>query len=58
MIQKNYQRKLEKKFIKFDKIYNLINKNKDLKKKIVGGYYPVNNEVDDLRILQKFEKKK
>ena len=24
----------------------------------MGGYYPVNNEIDDLKILKEFEKKK
>ncbi len=48
----------EKILIKFDKIYNLIRKIKNFKKKIVGGYYPVNNEVDDLAILKELEKKK
>ena len=27
-----------------------------INKKIIGGYYPVNNEIDDLEILKKFEK--
>ena len=42
--------------IKFGQIYNLLKKITVLKKKIVGGYYPVNNEIDDLEILKKFEK--
>ena len=45
-------------YIKFNKIYNLLKKVTNFKKKIVGGYYPVNCEVDDLEILKKFEKRK
>ena len=41
--------------IKFDKVYNLI-KNKLIK--IIGGYFPVSYEVDDLNILKEFDKKK
>ena len=44
--------------IKFNYIYDLFKKKTDLKKKIIGGYYPVNYEIDDLRILKEFEKKK
>ena len=44
--------------IKFNKIYNLLKKITNLKGKIIGGYYPVNNEVDDLHILRMLEKKK
>ena len=44
--------------IKFNKIYSLLKKTTNLKKKIIGGYYPVNYEVDDLEILKKFAKKK
>ena len=44
--------------IKFSKIYSLLKKKTNLKKKIIGGYYPVNYEIDDLRILKEFEKKK
>ena len=44
--------------IKFSKIYSLLKKTTNLKKKIIGGYYPVNYEVDDLEILKKFVKKK
>jgi len=43
--------------IDFIKIFNLIKKQKKIKKNI-GGYFPVNNEIDDLEILKKFEKKK
>ena len=44
--------------IKFNLIYDFVKKKKNLNKKIMGGYYPVNNEIDDLKILKKFEKKK
>ena len=42
--------------IKFDFIYELIKKHKN-KKVNIGGYYPVNNEVDDLSLLKELEKK-
>ena len=44
--------------IKFDKIYKLLKKTTNLRNKIVGGYYPVNYEIDDLDILGRLEKKK
>ena len=44
--------------IKFNKIYNLLKKKINLRNKIIGGYYPVNYEVDDLEILKEFVKKK
>ena len=31
-------------------------KKKKINKKIIGGYYPVNFEIDDLALLKKFEK--
>ena len=43
--------------IDFKKVFNLIKKQKNSAKKI-GGYFPVNNEIDDLEILKKLEKKK
>ena len=43
--------------IDFTKILFLIKKQKKIPKKI-GGYFPVNNEIDDLEILKKLEKKK
>jgi 5-formyltetrahydrofolate cyclo-ligase len=59
--------KLRKKFLKirknnnkkniqinFDQIINLLKK-KRINKKIIGGYYPINFEVDDLNLLKKFE---
>jgi len=42
--------------IGFDKIINLLKKEK-INKKNIGGYYPVNYEIDDLDILKEFEKK-
>ena len=62
--------KLRKKFIKirklknkkniqieFHKVFNLINK-QNILIKVIGGYFPVNYEVDDLDILKEFDKKK
>ena len=42
--------------IDFNKIISILKKEK-ITKKNIGGYYPVNFEVDDLHILKKFEKK-
>ncbi|MDB9699931.1 5-formyltetrahydrofolate cyclo-ligase [Candidatus Pelagibacter sp.] len=33
-------------------------KNEKINKKIIGGYYPINFEIDDLALLRKFEKNK
>ena len=41
--------------IDFDKIKELFKKEK-ISKKIIGGYYPVNFEVDDLELLRILEK--
>ena len=38
-------------------ILNYLNKF-NIKNKIIGGYYPVNFEIDDLKILKQLEKKK
>ena len=43
--------------INFNKVLKLIKKN-NFKKKIVGGYYPVNYEVSDLTILRELKKRK
>ena len=43
--------------IDFNKIFKLIKKN-NLGIKCIGGYFPVNYEVDDLKILKKFINKK
>ena len=32
-------------------------KNKKIVNKVIGGYYPYNNEIDTIEILKKFEKK-
>ena len=43
--------------INFNQIIKLLKKEK-ITKKIVGGYYPINFEIDDLELLKKFEKNK
>ena len=43
--------------IDFDNVFDLLKKN-NLTKKCIGGYFPVNYEIDDLEILKKFKKKK
>ena len=42
--------------IDFNKVFNIIKKN-NLDKKSIGGYFPVDCEIDDLEILNKFDKK-
>ncbi|MDA9604503.1 5-formyltetrahydrofolate cyclo-ligase [Candidatus Pelagibacter sp.] len=42
--------------INFNKIINLF-REKKINKKSIGGYYPVNFEIDDLELLQKFQRK-
>ena len=42
--------------IDFNQITKILKKEK-ITKKVVGGYYPVNFEVDDLELLKKFKKK-
>ena len=42
--------------IDFTKVFSLIKRN-NLTKKSIGGYFPVNYEVDDLEILKEFAKK-
>ena len=54
-IRKNYQIKNQK--INFQEILNIL-KERNIKKKIVGGYYPYNYEIDSIHILEKFEKRK
>ena len=54
-------RKIKKKNntkIQLNNIYNFIKKKVNLDNKTIGGYYPVNCEIDDLNILSMFEKKK
>ena len=43
--------------INFEDINEILKKNKIIYK-LVGGYYPYNHEVDVIKILEKFEKKK
>ena len=43
--------------IDFNKIIKILKKEK-INKKIIGGYYPVNFEIDDLILLKKFNKNK
>jgi 5-formyltetrahydrofolate cyclo-ligase len=43
--------------INFNLLTKIIKKEK-INKKIIGGYYPVNFEIDDLALLKKFEKNK
>ena len=42
--------------LSFTQIIKILKKEK-ITRKIIGGYYPVNFEVDDLKLLEKFEKK-
>ena len=51
------ENKLKKiKSINYNNIIKLLKK-KGIKGKIVGGYYPYNNEIDCIQILKKLEKK-
>ena len=43
--------------IDFNQIIKILKKEK-IDKKIIGGYYPVNFEVDDLTLLKRLEKNK
>ena len=43
--------------INFSQILRILKKEK-INKKTIGGYYPVNFEIDDLKILKDLEKKK
>ena len=43
--------------ISFKEILNILKKN-NIKKRIIGGYYQYNYEIDTIDILEKFEKKK
>ena len=51
--EKNNKKNIQ---ISFSQIIKILKKEK-ITKKIIGGYYPVNFEVDDLKLLEKFEKK-
>ena len=52
--EKNNKRNIQ---IDFNQIIKILKKEK-INKKIIGGYYPVNFEIDDLPLLKKFEKSK
>ena len=43
--------------LNFNQIIKILKKEK-INKKIIGGYYPVNFEIEDLTLLRKFENKK
>jgi 5-formyltetrahydrofolate cyclo-ligase len=43
--------------INFNQIIKILKKEK-ISNKIIGGYYPVNFEIDDLALLKKFKKNK
>ena len=53
----NLRKKINKKNIQidFNQIIKILKKEK-INKKIIGGYFPVNFEIDDLVLLRKFEK--
>ena len=51
--EKNNKKNIQ---ISFSQIIKILKKEK-ITKKIIGGYYPVNFEVDNLNLLEKFEKK-
>ncbi len=51
------QKKIKKFIFNFNLILNILKKNK-VSGKIIGGYYAYNYEIDILKILEKFEKKK
>ena len=52
--EKNNKKNIQ---IDFNRIIKIIKKEK-ITRKIIGGYYPVNFEVDDLELLKKIEKNK
>ena len=52
--EKNNKKNIQ---INFSQILKIL-KNEKITKKIIGGYYPVNFEVDDMELLKKFEKNK
>ena len=52
--KKNSNKKLE---INLNKFFSFLKINK-LKSKNIGGYYPSNFEIDDLKILEMIRKKK
>ena len=52
--EKNNKKNIQ---INFNQLIKILKKEK-ITKKIIGGYYPVNFEADDLGLLKKFEKNK
>jgi len=52
--EKNNKKNIQ---INFNQLIKILKKEK-ITKKIIGGYYPVNFEADDLELLKKFEKNK
>ena len=52
--EKNNKKNIQ---INFNQILKII-KNEKITNKIIGGYYPINFEADDLELLKKLEKKK
>ena len=50
--EKNNKKNIQ---IDFNQIIKILKKEK-IDKKVIGGYYPVNSEVDDLVLLKKFKK--
>ena len=52
--EKNNKKNIQ---IDFNQIIKILKEEK-INKKIIGGYYPVNFEIDDLLLLKKFEKSK
>jgi|TARA_B100000214_G_C23799324_1_gene549613 5-formyltetrahydrofolate cyclo-ligase len=46
------------KFISFSQFKKILNKFNIKKKQYIGGYYPINCEIDSLKILEKLEKNK
>ena len=43
--------------LNFNQIIKILKKEK-ITNKIIGGYYPINFEIDDLALLRKFKKNK
>jgi len=52
--EKNNKKNIQ---INFNQLIKILKKEK-ITKKIIGGYYPINFEADDLELLKKFEKNK
>ena len=52
--EKNNKKNIQ---IDYNQLIKILKKEK-INKKIIGGYYPINFEIDDLLLLRKFEKNK